>query len=207
MREALVVRSQTSRSPGGGTGMVAESEAKPVLPPMTRALLLIEKWAHHRGDATSRGGGIFVPGRAEPVVHILHGSAPIYVRDLGKCLMALGVYDIPKEVRGRLAGAPMADRLQFYIGLREILMSCPRVGFGLAPAGALDPRDLERVVLDQTFQIAENDPASFNRFCDAIQETETILLRVADFMHAFVPLTSRTQTYSSGAPPPSELYR
>ena len=149
---------------------------------------------------------MFGPGGPEPVVHIRHGSAPIYVRDLGKCLMVLGVIDVPKEVREHFQRAAPGERLLFHQGLREILMSCPRVGFGLAPAGAGDPSQLQEVVLDQTIQIAENDPASFNRFCDAIQETETILLRAAGFLQRFAALPSNAPTYSSGTPPPAELY-
>ncbi len=178
----------------------------PPIPPLTRSLLLIEKWAHHRGDGTSRGGGMFSPGKVEPVVRIHHGSAPIYVRDLGKCLMVLGVYELPSEARARLEDAPAADRGLFLRGLREVLMSCPRVGFGLSPAGTSDPRRLDRIILDQTIQILEDDPDSFNRFCDAIQETETILLRVSEHVHEFASVSAGAATYSSGSPPPTELY-
>lgn len=186
--------------------MRAARRLERVLPPMSRSLLLIEKWAHHRGDATSRGGGLFVPGKVEPVVRVHHGSTPIYVRDLGKCLMVLGIFEIPKEAREKLAAASEPERWEFLGELREILMSCPRVGFGLDPTGVRDPKELLRIVLDQTIQVAENDAASFNRFCDAIQETETLLLRTAAYVRQFVPVAETAATYSSSSPPPSELY-
>ncbi len=177
-----------------------------VRPPMTRPLLLVEKWARHRGDRTSRGAGIFDSGRVEPIVQVHHGSARIFVRDLGKCLMILGVDEIASEARASLARSSEAERGQFLSDLREILMSCPRVGFALAPAQFRDAGEVERILLDQTIQIAENDPASFNRFCDAIQETETLLLRVAAYVERSLPTSARAAAYSSTTPPPTELY-
>lgn len=177
------------------------------VPSATPALRLIEKWAAHRGDGSSRTAGVFVDARLELVIRIHHGSAPIFVRDLGKCLMVLGVIDLPGAVRTKLAGATEADRGRFIRELREILTSCPRVGFGLAPRDARDPSELDRLILDQTFQIAENDPGSFNRFCDAIQETETILLRVAELMERYVEQPAASLAYTSSTPPPTELYQ
>ncbi len=183
-------------------GMVPES----VVPPPTHSLRLVEKWAAHRGDGTSRGGGIFESGRIEPIVRIHHGAAPIYVRDRGKCLMVLGVIEIPEEARHGLARAPPDDRMVFLHGLREILMACPRVGFGFGPSGAENPEQIERIVLDSTIQIAENDPGSFNRFCDAIQEIETILLRAMTFLFEAAPSRKGGAVYSSSTPPPASLY-
>ena len=180
--------------------------AQAPIPPLTPALLLIEKWAHHRGDGTLRGAGIFVPGRIEPVLRIVHGSAPIYARDLGKCLMVMGVYELPKEARERLQSADPNEGRAFLVELRQILMSCPRVGFALAPHDVVDPAELRGIVLDQTIQATENEAASFNRFCDAIQETETILLRVEEFLREFVPAERAVPAYSSNTKPPSELY-
>lgn len=175
-------------------------------PRLTYALGLAEKWARHRGDGVTRGSGVFETGRVEPVLRVRHGAWPIYVRDLGKCLMVLGVLDVPDAVRARLRAASPAEQREFVDGLREVLLSCPRVGFGLAPAGASSPAELERVAIDATLQVAENDSASFNRFCDAVQEAETILLRVGDFLQRFVFAPSATASYSSSTPPPGEIY-
>lgn len=180
--------------------------AAQTVPPPTLSLLLAEKWARHRRDPTSRGGAIFAGGGVEPVVQVHHGSVPIFVRDLGKCLMVLGSIDLPEEVRQRVRLLGTEQRGAFLSGLQEILMSCPRIGFGFGPAGETDVREVRRIVLDQTLQVAENDAASFNRFCDAIQETETILLRTAAYLHQFVAATEAPVRYSSGTPPPSELY-
>ncbi len=180
--------------------------APTTLPPFTRSLLLAEKWAHHRHDRTSRGGGMFVPGVIEPVLRIHHGSAPIYVRDLGKCLMVLGTFDLPEEMRAKFRGEREGGRARFLAGLQEILMSCPRIGFGVGPVETAEVFELKRIVLDQTIQIAENDAGSFNRFSDAIQETETILLRAAAFVQQFSPAPEARPRYSSTSPPPSELY-
>ena len=185
--------------------MAAEG-ADPAVPPLTRSLELAEKWAHHRRDATSRGAGIFAEGKVEPVVRIYHGSHPIYVRDLGKCLMVLGVLDIPAEVRARLGELSPAERAEFLENLEEQLMQCPRVGFGLAPPGVSDPSRLERGVFDQTLQIAENDAGSFNRFCDAIQETENLLLKALGFLQRSFPSTPVPLRYSSSTPPPRAPY-
>ena len=186
--------------------MASAEPSETVIPPPTFPLLLVEKWARHRGDPTSRGGAVFASGQIEPVVQIHHGTFPIYVRDLGKCLTVLGVLDFPGPVREKLAAASTADRAQFLFGLQAILTACPRLGFSIGPRGVVDPREFERVVLDQTIQVEENDPAPFNRFCDAIQETETILLQAAGFVQLFVPIHAVGPRYSSGAPPPSELY-
>ncbi len=149
---------------------------------------------------------MFLPGVVEPLLQIHHGSAPIFVRDLGKCLMVLGTFDIPEEVRQRLRAETEADRARFLAGLQDILMSCPRIGFGVGPSEAGDAVQLRRIVLDQTLQVAENDAASFNRFCDALQETETILLRASAFIQQFSPAPGSQPRYSSSTPPPAELY-
>lgn len=186
--------------------MLDRTEGGFVLPPPTPMLLLAEKWAHHRGDRTSRGGAIFAEGEVEPVIQVHHGSVPIVVRDLGKCLVVLGSFDLPEELPARLLAAPPEERARFLSGLLEIVMSCPRVGYGFGPAGAGDVTELRRIVLDQTLQIAENDAASFNRFCDAIQETETLLLRAGAFLNGFLATSEGPPRYSSGSAPPSELY-
>ncbi len=175
-------------------------------PVLTPSLHLVEKWAAHRGDRTSRGWGLFGPGRPETVIRIHHGAVPIYVRDLGKCLMVLGILDLPREVRDRLEETSPADRAEFLDALQDELMACPRVGFSIAPSEARGVAGLERVALDQTLQVAENDPASFNRFCDAIQETETILLRVSELLRRFAVRPQEQAGYTSSTQPPTELY-
>ncbi len=142
----------------------------------------------------------------EPVIQVHHGVVPIFVRDLGKCLMVMGVLDLPAEVTERLEQLTPAERQRFLLGLEEILTACPRIGFSVDPKGATDVAAIRRVVLDQTLQVAENDAASFNRFSDAIQETETILLRANAFVGGFLPSLEMSPRYSSTGPPPSELY-
>lgn len=173
----------------------------------TPSLRLAVKWAQHRGDAVSIGAAVYPNGRVEPVVRIHHGPAPIYVRDLGKCLLVMGYLEVSDVVRQKLAAAPEEERSAFLHAMREILMSCPRIGFAIAPAGTTRPERIERVGIDQTIQIAENDPGSFNRFCDAVQETETVLLRFTELMRGFATRHEPPSTYSSGTPPPTDIYR
>ena len=175
-------------------------------PPSTRALRLAEKWARHRRDAVAWGWGIFGEDVREPVVRITHGSSPIYVRDLGKCLMILGVVDLPPELRERLRGGSEGEREEFLQGLRMELTACPRIGFSFAPSDSPASDVPERIALDQTIQIAENEAASFNRFCDAIQETETILLGVEEFLRQALTRSRERPVYSSSSPPPREIY-
>jgi hypothetical protein len=176
------------------------------VPPPTRMLQLAEKWARHRHDGTSLGAATFGEGPVEPMVQIHHGSVPIFVRDLGKCLMVLGVLDIPPPVSDRLAQMSAEERGQFLSDLEKVLMSCPRIGFAFDPRGSVQAGALRRIVLDQTLQIAENDAASFNRFCDAIQETETLLLRAAAQLTEFLASGRGSPQYSSSSPPPTDLY-
>ncbi len=186
--------------------------SKPAAPPLvallqTPSLRLAIKWAEHRGDGVSVGAAVYPNGRVEPVVRVHHGPAPIYIRDLGKCLLVMGYLEVPEAVRVKLAAAPSEERSAFLYELREILMSCPRIGFALAPGGVSESGRIERVGLDQTLQVAENDPGSFNRFCDAVQETETVLLRVLERMRAFAAHHEPPSTYSSGTAPPTDIYR
>ncbi len=199
-----------ARAPAGA-GRVSEGRAAAAvgsaeLPAPTPALRLVEKFAHHRRDAAAWGWGIFGTGAREPIVRIHHGSVPIFVRDLGKCLMVVGVIDVPPEVREKLAKASGAEQEAFLSGLREELMQCPRVGFAFAPGPLRGAETLERIALDQTFQVAENDASSFNRFCDAIQETETILLRAAEYLRRFLVRSAETEVYSTNSSPPTSLY-
>lgn len=197
------------RRPGNAQQPVAR-ESDPVAPldapPSTRSLRLAEKWARHRRDGVSWGWGIFGEDVREPVVRIMHGSSPIYVRDLGKCLMILGVIDVPTELRERLARETEGEREEFLQGLHAELTACPRIGFSFAPSVARATDVPERIALDQTIQIAENEAASFNRFCDAIQETETILLGVEEYLRQALAHAGERPVYSSSSPPPREIY-
>ena len=179
--------------------------ANAVVPP-TAALLLAQRWARHRHDRTSWGSGDFGGARPEQLLRIHHGTAPIFVRDLGKCIMVLGVIDVPEDVRDWFVAAPPAERGRFLSGLREVLMACPRIGFSSAPSDLGGTECPERVALDQTLQIAENDAASFNRFCDAVQETETVLLMVVEYLRATEERAYEKAVYSSSLPPPKDLY-
>ena len=174
-------------------------------PEVTPSLRRAEKWARHRRDGASWGWGVFGGTAREPLLRIHHGSAPIFVRDLGKCLMVLGYVDVVPEVRQAIGRAPAEEREEFRVGLQGELMACPRIGYVFLPTPLHDLAALERIALDQTLQIAENDPASFNRFCDAIQETETALLRVTEFLRQFLRAEAPS-VYSSGSPAPTEIY-
>ena len=170
------------------------------------SLRLASKWARHRRDQVSWGQGNFGGARSEPVLRIHHGSVPIFVRDLGKCLVVLGVIDIPGDVRSWLTKRPQPEKAEFLQHLLEVLMSCPRIGFSLASAAGAGDDLPERAALDQTLQVSENDAASFNRFCDAIQETETVLLRVSELVHSTLARAEVRPVYSSSLPAPRDLY-
>ena len=172
----------------------------------TASLRLAGKWAKHRRDQVSWGRGNFGGPRPEPVLRIHHGSVPIFVRDLGKCLVVHGIIDLPEELRSWLAQLPEAGRAEFFQRLLEALMSCPRMGFSLVSPSDHDEELPVRAALDQTLQVAEDDAASFNRFCDAIQETETVLLRVSGLFHATLARAVERPLYSSSLPAPRDLY-
>ena len=198
-----VARPEPAAGPATPPVRVVESEE---LPAPTPALRLAAKWARHRKDGTGWGWGVFGAGGKEPIVRIHHGSVPIFVRDLGKCLMVLGVIDVPEEVREKLRDASGGEREDFLHGLREELMQCPRLGYAFAPSPLREAGQLTRVAIDQTLQVAEDDAASFNRFCDAIQETETILLGTAEYLRRFLLRSAESAVYSSSSSPPTGLY-
>ena len=182
------------------------ARAPPSVPALTPQLQLAEEWARAKGDQVDHGAGIFEPGRVEPVLRVHHGPAPIYVRDMGRCLQVVGTLALPAEFRASLRAMDEAARAGALSDLREALMACPRVGFTLSPRTATDITEIAVVSVDQTLRISASDPSTFNRFADAIQEAETILLRVADLVGLYGSAYHRHRTYSSTTPAPSELY-
>jgi hypothetical protein len=170
------------------------------------ALRLAAKWARHRRDPTEWGRASFGTGAPEMVLRIRHGAVPLLVRDLGKCLTVLGIVDLSPEVRTWIAALAPAERERFLLGLRLQLMSCPRIGFSWGTIETPGQNMPERIALDQTLQISEDDPASFNRLCDAIQETETVLLRALEYLGAARRRAEETVLYSSTTEAPGELY-
>lgn len=185
---------------------VASPAGKGGVPVLSPALELAERWAREKGDEVGRATGVFGNGPPEAVLRLHHGPAPIVLRDLGGCLQVMGSLQLPEGFRASLKEMDEDGRQELLSALREELMSCPRVGFMLGPESAAGLTDLDRVVVDSVLRLGADDAQTFNRFADAIQETETVLLRVADLIGTFGTSYHRQRAYSSSTPPPADLY-
>jgi hypothetical protein len=93
--------------------------------------------------------------------------------------------DVPPEVTKAIARTPITTRQWIEVNLRYELTSNGRTAFTLRPRTMQDITQLRRITVEQLIRISEDDPASFNRLADAIQEVVTTASRASAVLAPF----------------------
>jgi hypothetical protein len=172
---------------------------------MSKNLALAERWAKESGKETDRAEAEGPTKTRVPIVHVKHGQISLFVRDGQKGIVVFGVIQIQDEVRSGLSQVPEQDRKQALIVLKSSLLQNPRTGFAIEPLDAQTIDHVRVISVEQTLHIADGDLASMNRFTDAIQELATAIVQ-ANLVFG-IAMGGSKQTYSSGSPPPPDIYR
>ena len=151
----------------------------PPPPNVPDVLLLAEKGARAMGNQTrlveiAKGGrdrgGLLV---------VMHGDQPALVREQMECISVFILMDIPDELVVEIAKLPSEYQKRLEVNLRGALLSHGRTAFALWPIRLRSIGELRRISIEQTLRISEEDPSSFNRYADAIQEVVTTTARVS----------------------------
>ncbi len=164
-------------------------------------MALAEKWANETGRKTQRAlSGPLPDGTRIPVLLITHGTIPVLVREQGSCVVVFIQAKVPDDVRKKLANLAPEDKRKLLIILRGELSSNGRAGFSFIPQKFSSVDQLEGLNVEQLLKILENDVGSFNRFCDALQETVTTAMRA---MSVFGLLVSTEEPSTTAVRPAS----
>jgi hypothetical protein len=143
------------------------NEREPSWPPQ---LVLAQRWAVALSRETRSANLVGPDGRAEIVLLVAHGPRDLTVRATGTCITVSLAVEFAKEVRDTFGGLPRSAQLRALRAVRTRLFQQPRTSFSIDPPGAVSIVQVTRVVVEQTFRISEDDPSSFNRFAEGLQE-------------------------------------
>ena len=170
---------------------------------MPPSLALAEKWATETGRKTQRILSDPLPdGSRLPTLMITQGNFKILVGEQGTCVLVFVWVKVPDNVRKKLADLAPEDKQRLLITFRGELLSSSRTGFGFIPQKFDTIDQLEVFTTQQLLKISEDDVSSFNRFCDALQETLTIAVKT---MSVFEVLVSTQGPSSTAVKPASDV--
>jgi hypothetical protein len=108
---------------------------------------------------------------------ITHGAIKILVREQGSCVVVFFQAKVPDAVRKKPGDLTLEDKQRLLIILRGELSSNSRTGFSFIPQNFGSVDQLEAFSVEQLLKVSEDDVSSFNRFCDALQETITTAVK------------------------------
>jgi hypothetical protein len=157
------------------------------------------------GRQVRRAEHLDTNGGAEPILLVAQGSFDLTIRVQGVCIAVALVVDVSAETRGQFAR--MAARLQgkALLALRAHLFQQPRTSARIEPAGAETIGAVERLVVEQIIRIATDDPSSFNRLADGLQEVASAAAGAFSKVGAIVGAATEGADRQPG-PPPTGMY-
>lgn len=174
-------------------------------PSWSPALELAEEWASamsmptHRGEFEDRGS-------KAPLLFVTRGTHDVYVRGQGACIIVFLVVTFSDEAKARLQRLRRPVQRRAISGLRLHLLAHARNSFSLSPEGVREAEHLNRLVVEQLIRVSRDDPASFNRFADAIQEVVAGTARAMAFLGTLVEETDHGPDRGKGPTTPSGMY-
>ena len=128
-------------------------------------------------DAVTDEQGTDPHGQVVPAIGIQHGPAKILVVERDGFLTMVAQIDIPAPMRESLSRFGIQLQEKMLETLKLAFMDVPRVGWTILPPSSTRIDQVERVLITELLRISESDIGSFNRFCDAIQELTTLVVR------------------------------
>jgi hypothetical protein len=117
--------------------------------------------------------------------------------------------DVPKEVKDRLAKLSPELQQQVLVTFVDRLLRHPRSGYAVQPVGFKGLHQMDRWVVTQVVRVDEEDPGTFQRFADALQEVATVFMGAGMVLAAVMqrPPPGADSGSSATAPPPPGMYR
>jgi len=177
--------------------------------PSTQApsvLLLADRWAKAMGKSTKVVDVQDADGGIVPVLVVMHGDKPVLVRSRGECVSIFLLMDIPKDIADRIHRYPGHVQKRVLAALRYELLSHARTAFALRPEPLGSIAELQRIRVEQLVRISEDDPSSFNRYSDAIQEIVTTTARVFSVLAPVLPTGGDAHRADGDKAAPSSMY-
>jgi hypothetical protein len=177
-------------------------------PPVSKRLAIAERWAKTAGKQVDRGEGQGTDGSKYTVLRVMHGQSPVLVREQGDTVVVFAMTQIPEELRAALRKLSPQDLLRVDMGVREQLLSNPRVGYAMHPQTLKSLTELEVIDVERQVAIDDRDLSSKNTYLDAIQEVVVVMFRVLLALRLVNPgqaVPDGTSSAKTGGPP-SPMY-
>ena len=149
-------------------------------------LVLAEQWAAELFRDAWRVVAASQDGQGEAVLLIAHGSHDLSVRAMGTCIAVALVVEFGPEVHDALAALPTPKQRRALQAVRSHLLQQQRTSFAIEPPGAVATAEVTRVAVEQVLRISRDDPSSFNRFADGLQEVAAAAAGALARLGAFV---------------------
>jgi len=177
---------------------------------LSPTLATAERWAKQLGDKVEVIEGKKPDGTPVSVLKVTRGSLEVVVIDRGNGLVEIDCpQDLAKEAKDRLrALAPELQQATLLTFIDRLLRN-PRAGYAFQPLGIKALHDVDRWVFTQVVKVSDDDPGSFQRFADALQEVVTGFMSAAMVIAAVMqrPPPGAASGSSTASPPPTGMYR
>lgn len=142
------------------------------------SLTVAEEWIRETGRETKRDLSPPLPdGKRIPLLVISHGLIKVLAREQGSCLIVSVAMPVHDAIRKKLSGLTPEDKQKVMIALRGELSSNSRGWYGYSPADATSLDQMQSFYVEQLLKVSKDDPSSFNRLCDAIQEVVGVAVK------------------------------
>ncbi len=168
-------------------------------------LALAEGWARELSRPTRRATVAGPESTSEAVILVAHGSRDLTVRAFGTWVAVALIVEFSPEARDVFLALPDSTQVRALRAIRAQLVQQPRTSFAIEPREAVSIAEVTRVVVEQVFRISSEDPSSFNRFADALQEVSAASAGAFFRLGAFIEGASKDRP-GPRDPAPPEMY-
>ena len=154
----------------------------------------------------TRRGELLDGNVRSPLLFVAQGNHGVLVRDHNGCIVVFLLVEISAEAKARIASLPPPIQERGLRTLRHQLLSQTRCAFALSPSEPRTILAVDRIAVEQLIRITKDDPGSFNRYADAIQETVNAAVRAFWFLGALVTEGDLGDGRTVKGPPPAGMY-
>lgn len=130
------------------------------------------------GNTTGRTEGSDPNGKRVIALTIQHGAALLVAVEQNEVLGLLASMEFPKDLRDQVSQLPKKTQEKMLYTIKQVLMETPRIAWQMQPPTLTIMGELDKLQLSEFMRLDEDNPETFNRFADAIQELSTLVVRV-----------------------------
>jgi len=153
----------------------------------TEILLLTKRWVGEMGKRSRFVELQDRDGLRGAVLVVDHLGWKVFIQERSRCILVMVIVDIPRALVEKVSSMPEPIQSRLECNLRIELTSNARTAYTLRPSQAQHLSSLRRMTVEQLIRVSGDDPSSFNRLVDAIQEVVTTATRASSVLTPFLP--------------------